>query len=474
MNKTQQVKKYFNSIADKRDIWKIRNNYYHKYLENFCRFLIPKDKLVLEIGCGTGDLLASVEPKKGLGIDIADQLIKKARIKYPSLKFEVGDAQNLSLQDKFDYIIASDLIGNLDDVQRSFEELHKVASARSRIIITYYNFLWEPFLKIAEKLNLKMPQPWQNWLSSKDIENLLFLADLEVIKMGTMLLIPIYIPLISTFMNKYIAKLPIIRKLCLVSYFIVRKTPTAYLDQEYLVSIIIPARNEKGNIEQIILRTPKIGSSMEFIFVEGWSNDGTLEEIRRVMNKYKEEKQITVIEQGKNGVGKADAVRKGFAQAKGEIIMILDADLTVPPEDLIKFYHALRRRKGELIDGSRLVYQMEDQAMRFLNILGNKFFSIAFSWLLDQPIKDTLCGTKAIFRKDYNEIAKDRAYFGDFDPFGDFDLIFGACKLNLKITEIPIRYKARTYGLSNISRFKHGWLLLKMTIVAARKIKFIL
>jgi glycosyltransferase involved in cell wall biosynthesis len=235
-------------------------------------------------------------------------------------------------------------------------------------------------------------------------------------------------------------------------------------------SVIIPCRNEKGNIEDAVQRTPDMGKHTELIFVEGNSQDGTLEECERVKQQYPH-KDITVLVQ--DGKGKGDAVRKGFSQAKNDVLMILDADLTVPPEDLPKFFEAILSGKGEFINGSRLVYQMEKEAMRFLNLLGNKFFSRAFTYLLEQRIRDTLCGTKVLWREDYDKILAGREYFGDFDPFGDFDLLFGASKLNLKIIEIPIRYRERTYGSTQISRFRHGLLLLKMIFFAMKKIKFI-
>lgn len=473
MNKThtEKIKEYFNNIAEKRNYWKKKNWYYHDQIEKLYKFLVPKNKKILEIGCSNGDLLHSLVPSYGVGIDLSSEMIKIAEKKYPKLKFIQSDVQNLSIQENFDYIILSDLIGNLEDVQKAFEELAKVSNDRTRIIINYYNYLWEPILTFLDKLGLKMPQPAQNWLTQKDIENLLELANLEVIKKGNRILIPTFIAFISHICNKYLVNLPLFSNLSLIQYFVVKHKPNVYSDKEYSTSVIIPARNEAGNIEQAITRLPKLGSKTEIIFVEGHSKDETLEEIKRVIKKYNS-KDIKLVQQGK-GSGKADAVRKGFDKATGDILIILDADLTVAPEELPKFYHALRLKKGEYIQGSRLVYSMEKQAMRFLNILGNKFFSISFTWLLGQQIKDTLCGTKAIFKNDYEELANNRSYFGDFDPFGDFDLIFGASKLNLKMLEIPIRYKARTYGKTNISRFSHGWLLLKMTLFAAKKIKFV-
>lgn len=465
-----EIKNFFNNTASTRDSWKARNSYYHRWMENIFKYLVPKDSRVLEIGCSTGDLLAALQPKYALGIDLAEKVIEKAKKKHKKINFKTAAAEDLNIKEKFDYIILMDLIGNLEDVQTAFSNLSKVSTNQSRIIITYYNFLWEPVLNLAQKLGLMMPQPTQNWLSDWDIENLIFLSDLEVIKKGYELLLPLNIPILSNFVNKYLARLPLLRLLTLSRYFIVRKKPSD--SKDYTVSIIIPARNEAGNIEAAVKRTPNLGKLTEIIFVEGNSSDNTLEEIKRVINKYKDKRELVLIEQGK-GVGKGDAVRKGFTRAKGDILMILDADLTMPPEQLPKIYSVIKSGKGEFVMGSRLVYPMEKQAMRLLNIIGNKFFGLAFSWLLDQPIKDTLCGTKVLSRKNYQKIADNRSYFGDFDPFGDFDLIFGASKLNLKMAEIPIRYAARTYGSTNISRFKHGLLLLKMTIFATKKIKFI-
>src|SRR3989338_2861624 len=410
-----------------------RTRYYNHLFERFFQFIIPPGASVLEISVGI---------------------------------------QELKRQEKFDFVLLPNVIGSLDDVQKCFEELHRVVDEQSRVIITSYNHLWSGVLRLLEWLRLKTAQPNQNWLSSQDVVNLLSLARFEIVKRGAFILFPIYVPIASSFLNKYLARLPLIRHLCLVNYFVARPCFNHYSDKEYTVSVIIPARNEAGNIENAITRLPRLGSRTEIIFVEGGSRDKTRDDIFRVIEKYKDKKDIIFVNQG-GGKGKGDAVRKGFARATGDILMILDADLTVQPEDLPKFYQAIRTRQGEFIMGTRLVYPMEKGAMRFLNIIGNKFFSLAFSWLLEQPIKDTLFGTKVIFRKDYERLAQNRSYFGDFDPFGDFDLIFGAAKMNLKIVEIPIRYQARKYGSTNISRFSHGWLLLKMTVFAARKIKFI-
>ncbi len=462
-----EIKNYFDKLAESREYWIRKNQYYYHSLINLFSFLVPPEKQVLEIGCGTGDLLASLKTKKSVGVDISPKMIAIARKKYPGLKFYEMDAEELNLEEKFDYIIASDLISFLYDIKKAFGKWHKVCDSNTRIIITHYNFLWEPLLVLAEKLRLKMPQKIHNWLSSNDVKNILYLADFEVIKTGNYLLFPKYLPFLSAFLNRYIARLPLLRRLCLINYIIAKPVSKGRKDRS--LSVVVPARNEKGNIEALVERLPQMSSSCELIFVEGHSSDGTGEEIRRVMAKYPN-KNIKFFVQ--DGIGKADAVRKGFDNATGEILMILDADLSVAPEDLAKFYEAIISGKGEFINGSRLVYAMEKQSMQALNLLGNKFFSLMFSWILSSRIKDTLCGTKVLFKRDYEDIKANRAYFGDFDPFGDFDLLFGATKLNLKIIELPVRYYARTYGETNISRWRHGWLLLRMTIFAMKKIKF--
>ena len=236
------------------------------------------------------------------------------------------------------------------------------------------------------------------------------------------------------------------------------------------MSVIIPARNEAGNIDAAIERIPMMGAKTEIIFIEGNSKDDTWARIQAGVKKHAE-LNIKALQQ--SGTGKGNAVREAFAAATGDILMILDADLTVPPEELPKFYQALVSGRTEFANGVRLVYPMDERAMRFLNMCANKFFSLAFTWVLGQPVKDTLCGTKVLFRRDYLRIAANRKVFGDFDPFGDFDLLFGARKLNLKISDIPIRYRERTYGETNIHRWTHGMLLLRMLGFSLLRLKMI-
>ena len=469
--KEQDIKKYFDNIAPERDKWKKKSSYYYSHLENFISFLVPENKRVLEIGCGTGDLMFKLNSSCSLGVDISEKMIELARQKNsnPKIEFKAGTIDDV--EGLFDYIILSDLIGYLPDIEDFFRKLSRIVHPQSKIIITQYSQLWEPVLSLASKTGLRMPSLFvQNWISLGDINNFLQLTGLEAIKSGKKLLFPKNIPLVSKIINNYLINLWPLNKLALVNYVIARPIAISEKKIKPSFSVIVPARNEMGTIEKIVQQIPELGVFTEIIFVEGHSGDNTLAEIKRVVEKYKLERRLKYSIQ--TGKGKGDAVRLGFEMAEGDILAIYDADMTVPAKDLEKFYNAIADGKGEFINGSRLIYSLEDESMRSLNYLANKIFSYLFSWILGQPIKDTLCGTKVLWKKDYQDIKANKKYFGDFDPFGDFDLLFGAAKLNLKIVEIPIRYKTREYGKTNISRFSHGWLLLKMVFFAMNKLKF--
>ncbi len=458
-------------LAAERNSWIRRNAYYYEQDYRYMRFLVSEGLRVLDLGCGTGRLLAELKPSYGVGADMSRQMIEVARRDYAQLEFRVGDVEDPefidTLEGPFDVIILSDTLGALDDCQATLERLRCLCTPDTRIIAAYYSGLWHPILGMARILGLQMPAVEQNWLSTEDIENVLRLADFEVVKREWCQLLPRHAFGLGPLLNRYVAILPVIRRACLRNYVIARPRPER-TREKLSATVVVPCRNERDNIEAVVRRLPAFCDDIELIFVEGHSRDGSLQEIHRVIDAYPD-RDIKVFAQ--DGIGKGDAVRKGFANARGEVLMILDADLTMPPEALTKFYDALASGKGEFINGSRLVYPMQDEAMRFLNLLANQGFSWLFSWLLNQRFTDTLCGTKVLRRKHYERIVANRAYFGEFDPFGDFDLIFGAAKLNLAVVEIPIRYAAREYGETQISRFRHGWLLLRMAFFALRRLK---
>lgn len=448
--------------------WIKKNRYYHSLIAKIYRSYVPRQSRVLQISCKNGFLLAATNPSYGVGIDEDLRCINDAQRHYQEYKFLVGDFKNITLDQTFDYILVNLATMETDDVQLLFENMHKVSHESTKIVIDFYSSLWEPVLWITQKLSLRRATVFKNWLSLTDVANFLSLAHCEFITKERSILIPCYIPFVSWLVNSFIAPLPFINNLCLSQWIVARPLPKKLDKENYTVSVIIPCRNERGNIEAVVQRCPLMGKKTEIIFVEGHSKDNTLEEVKRVCDLYPEKNISYYVQEGK---GKGDAVRLGFAKASGDVLMILDADLTVAPEELPKFYNALLAGKGEFINGSRLVYGMESEAMRFLNLIANYCFGLGFSWLLGQPIKDTLCGTKVLFKNTYEKIVANRSFFGDFDPFGDFDLLFGAAKLNLKIVDMPIRYKNRNYGTTQISRFRHGILLLCMSFIALKKFK---
>ena len=451
------IGEFADRIAPERARWIARNAYYYRTDREYMRFLIPEGASVLDVGCATGDLLAALKPSMGLGIDLSQKMIEIARQVHPELEFRVGDVEDpafvATLPGPFDFIVLSDTIGLLDDIETVLSSLHSLSTRETRIVIAYYAQLWEPVLAIAEKLGLKMPQPPVNFISDSDFINILDLSDFEVIREERRQLVPRRLLGVGSFVNRYIAPLPLIRGFCIRTYFVARSKRHCAVPEDLSTTILIPCRNERANIEPALLRVPRFGARQEVLFVEGNSSDSTYEECLRVKEAYKDRCDISVY------------------KAKGDVVMILDADLTMPPEALPKFYSALASGKGEFINGTRLVYPMEQDAMRTLNFIANRFFARVFSYLINQRFTDTLCGTKALRRADYRKIETNRGYFGDFDPFGDFDLILGAARQNLKIIEIPIHYAARTYGSTQISSFSDGFMLLRMVLFAFKKLK---
>ena len=466
----QRIREVTDERAERRDEWISGNRFFFEEDWRYMRYLIPKGTRVLDLGCGTGALLETLEPSEGVGIDFSGNMVARAASARPQFKFLHGDVENVAdiagLDGTFDFIVMSHTVGALDDCWATFKSLHRYCTDETRIVVTYHAPLWAPLSSLYTRLSTGKEAVQQNALSSGDIANLLTLADFEVISREWRMLSPFGLFGLGKLINRFVATLPLVRKLCLQTYVVARPRPVAAASAPS-VTVVVPCRNERGNIESAITRLPKF-SDVEVIYVEGGSKDGTWEEVQRVKAAYP---GVDIKAFQQTGKGKGDAVRLGFAQARGDILMILDADLTMPPEDLSKYYDAMVTGKGEFINGSRLVYPMEKEAMRFLNLIANNIFALLFSYLLNQRYTDTLCGTKVLSRRHYAELERNRSYFGNFDPFGDFDLIFGASKMNLKMAEVPIRYAAREYGETQISRFQHGWLLLRMVCFAFIKMK---
>jgi SAM-dependent methyltransferase len=455
-----------------------RHRYYYDYLIRLFQARIPEGQRVLDLGCGSGDLLAALHPSRGVGIDVAASAVAAARQNHPAkaLYFLEGDAADRrllgQLDGPFDVVLLVNVVTHLTDVQRTLESLHPVCHSRTRVFIYSYSRLWQPLLRLGEVAGLKYRQPPESWLPPEEVENMLSLADFEVVRRDRQIVFPLNVPGLAPLLNRFLGHLPLVDQLSLMFGIVARPSPARSRRgsaQAPSTTVIVPCRNEAGHIRPLVERLPRLGPNSEFLFIEGNSTDDTEAVIKQVVAE-RPDLPLRFLKQ--TGRGKGDAVRLGFAEARGEIVLILDSDMGVAPGDVPKFVEALVRGKGEMVNGSRMVYPMEGRAMRFLNLLANKLFALLFSWLLGQQVRDTLCGTKALYREDYERIAANRSYFGDFDPFGDFDLLFGAARLNLRIVDLAVRYHERVYGETNISRWRHGWLLLRMSLFAARKLKF--
>ncbi|HEY8148348.1 MAG TPA: glycosyltransferase [Vicinamibacteria bacterium] len=452
--------------------------YFYSYLTRVLQTRIPPGQSVLDIGCGAGHFLAALRPSRGVGVDLSAPAIAAARETYasPALHFVHGDGSDpellAGLGGPFDVVLLVNVVTQLSDVQATLEALHPLCHPRTRVVIYSYSRLWQPVLRLVEVLKIKYRQPPESWLPPEEVKNMLALADFETVRRDEQIVMPAHVPLLSDLLNRYVGPLPVLSWFSLMYGIVARPAPVRAHGRgaSPTVSVVIPCRNESGHIRELVARLPELPVGSEYLFVEGHSTDDTEAVLQQVVAE-NPHRPLRLLKQP--GRGKGDAVRLGFAQARGEVVLILDADMGVAPEDVPKFVRALTSGKGEMINGSRLVYPIEGRAMRFLNLLANKAFAFLFSWLLGQQVRDTLCGTKALYRSDYARIAANRSFFGDFDPFGDFDLLFGAARLNLRIVDLAVRYHERQYGKTNISRFSHGLLLLRMSAFAAGKLKFL-
>ena len=461
----ERTRDHLAKIATRRQSWINRNKYYYELLNRLFRFLVEPEKKVLSVRCGTGNLLAVLQPSNGKGVEICHEIVDIAKQRSPSCEFAVAFPDKQEFQqafrpdEKFDYILFND-IGDTVDVLQALRNLRPLCERHTRLLVTTYNHLWEPFVTFAEWIGMKVPRTEQNWLSTTDIRNLLKLAGFEPLETHRIVLLPKYLPLLSAFLNRFCARLPFLSKLCMTQVVVARMLPPPVLPDELAVSVIIPCKNEKGNVEDAVRRVPLLAGRTELIFCDDQSTDGTAEEVLRVQSIYPE-KNVR-LEHGP-GVCKSRNVWTGFNAATGDILMILDADLTTIPEELPYFIDVIVSGQAEFVNGSRLIYPVPKGAMTGANMLGNKFFSVAFTYLLGQKVKDTLCGTKVLWRSDWERIKPMLGSWGTEDRWGDYELLFGAAKLNLKILDLPVHYQERIYGSTKMTKvFRNGLVMLRM------------
>ncbi len=470
-----RVRKFYDGVGERQLVWNRRYRYYREKITQLVRHFVRPGSRVLDVGCGIGDLLAALEPSEAVGIDCSLEMIKVARDRHAGITFITGFAEHLDDSTiptgPYDYITLINTIGEMADIGTALRRLHRFCSAETRIIIVQYNYLWEPLHRLAATLRLKPNNPVPNWLAPKDLAGLLHLSGYEVVRQGHTLPLPARAPGLNWLGNSVLGRLWGLRWLGSLAYVVARPVVPIESPQRYSCSVVVPCKNEEDNIDNLADRIPEMGAGTEIIFVDDKSTDRTAECVRAAVQR-RPDRNIRLVEGP--GQGKGAACRAGFAVAAGDVFMILDADITVMPEELPTFFNAITSGRGEFINGSRMVYPLEGQAMRPLNILGNKLFAGLFTLLLEQRIRDTLCGTKVIWKRDYAKILRAREYFGSCDVWGDYDWIFGAARNNLKIVELPVHYRERAAGESKMTRrLRNAWVMLKMCGIALRKLRWI-
>ena len=447
------------ATAGTRNKWIYANRYFYGRLKRILQFIVEPDKRVLDIRCETGHLLAAVKPAYGVGVEISDAMVEVASRENPDLSFIKSDPETLELHETFDYILFHHIFDTVD-ILAAFERIRRHCTAETQIVIVNYNHLWEPILELANKLGLRAQTVAPNWVSENDVHGFLKLAGFRSVRKHRLILFPKGVPGLSAFMNGFLARLPGLRRLCLMQVMVARPTVEPRREDDVTVSVIVPCRNEVGNVKHAVERIPAMGKATEVLFCDDRSTDGTAHEVRRMQELYPE-KNIRLIEGP--GICKAENVWTGFRAARGDVLMILDADLTVMPEELPIFLRALVWSRGDFVNGSRLVYPMQENAMKVVNILGNKVFGLLFSFLLDQRIKDTLCGTKVLWRKDWLRMEAHLGSWGIKDVWGDYELLFGASKQHLEIVEVPVHYQERLHGVTKMTRvFANGLRMLRI------------
>jgi len=455
------------STAAERGRWLDSNRYFYGRVKQLLQFIVEPGSRVLELRCLRGDTLAELQASRGVGVEIGEAMVGLARARYPELDFVRCDPEELELGEKFDYVIFNHIFDTVD-ILKALERIKEHSTAETCLVVVNYNHLWQPILELASRLGLRSRFVEPNWVNENDLRGFLKLAGFRPVHKHRLMLLPKRIPVLSWLLNEVAGRLPGIRRLCMMQVMVARPTTEARNPADVSVSVIVPCRNEEGNIEPAVERIPGMGKFTEIIFCDDKSSDRTADEVRRMQARYPW-KNVRLV----NGPGicKAENVWTGFRAATGDMVMILDADLSVMPEELPLFFEALVRGRGDFVNGSRLVYPMQERAMKFANMLGNKAFGLAFSFLLDQRIKDTLCGTKGLWRRDWERFEKNLGSWGIKDLWGDYELLFGASRLQLEIAEIPVHYQERIHGVTKMTKvFANGWRMLGICWHAWRRL----
>jgi len=456
------IKDYFERVAPDWEQWQRKNPLYHSCLTHLIGGMIPPGSKVLELGSGVGDLLASLGPSSGMGLNFAQALTDRALQKHPQLEFHTVDVDSVILPRSFEpqYVVMTNMLDYVYDVWDTMESLKPAIREQTLLIITTNNPLWAPLLRLASKLGLRFPESPRNFITNKDICSVLHLQGFDIVEDGFTLPVPKRIPVIGTLLNAVVPEVPILCFVSSVQYIAARPRVAR---PPLSCSVVIPCHNEAGNIQECLRRVPQMGSWTEIVVVDDGSTDETCEKVKEIM-VHDSRVRLIVLEKNQ---GKAGAVRAGFEAANGDVLMILDADMAVTPEELLKFLAPLQEGTADFVNGTRLVYPMQGKAMKVANFIGNKGFCFLASKVIRQRVSDTLCGTKVFLKRDYL-----RMPLGGVERWGDFDLLFGAARLKLRILEIPVHYTERRAGKSKMRVMVDGWYFLWACLSGWKMLRF--
>lgn len=447
----EMIRKHFDSIAEDYPRWRRMNAYYNDQLVHWCRSRVPPGRRILDFGCGRGSVLSALEPSQGTGIDLSGEMIRYAKTDHPRLDFERTPIEEFRPRSEYDAVLCVNTLEYTWDVGAVLDKIHSVLRDNGRVLIATGNPLWSRIFRWASSWGLRMPECTRLFLTNKDLENLLSLHGFDVADSRMALPVPKLIPVLGPLLNWLVPRLPLVSYLlCSTQLITARKVPPVRKD--YSVSIVVPCHNEAGNVERCVRETGKLGLRTELIFVDDGSTDGTAQAIRPELNP---ELEVKVLRYEPNR-GKSFAVQTGFAAATGDILMVLDADLTTHPSELRPLYEAFASGRAEFVNCTRFIYPGEQRSMHLANYIGNKFFAILVSLVMEARVSDTLCGTKAMFRWDYRHMTMGR------DPWGDYDFLFGAAQQRLVIRELPVHYRERRAGQSKMKTLRHALNLFRM------------
>ncbi len=337
-----------------------------------------------------------------------------------------------------DTVVISDIEHQLNPA-KNLLNLSRIVGDNTKIILLSKNMVWMILIKIL-KLFFSFSPKKNNFLPSSYLDNLYSSCNLELIRQEKIIALPINIPFLTKIINR-IFRLPLLNFFCMSNIAILKKKiKNSSNHKDLKISFIIPCKNEQDNIKVFEQKINENTEPDEYLFGDDNSSDKTSDEIDKLIEKLSDKK---IIKYNGPGICKSENVYKGIDLSSGDIIVIYDADHTVSFEDIKFSVSIMKKTNVDFINCTRMIYPQKDGAMKFANFIGNTIFASLFSLLFKKKITDTLCGTKIFYKKDWEKIKENTSQWGMKDLWGDFDLLIGAYKNNLKITEVPVTYYER-------------------------------